>query len=331
MPVCLRCHTYYSRAPCPHCHHGNADAMLDQHRKQRTQHKSFLLTSTPEELDFIWAQISQATTQRVQRGGALFRHGSLVVPEVANHEVRWEWVASTFTQGFSTRAQALFPGTQSLLVVTDTTNQGFRNEALADVLDDVVNANKRIIQTVVVVWLVGYPRANDNREEYKLLVTDSLRGHLSSLGLDRPLQEYELPIYSPNLFTETLRGLLADLVGVEEVVDVLPLPLRPLFRTRGPEIDPNAPTRVFILDQEPITPIEPVTHVREVTGVTEEGLTERCIACGTKMTNLPIHCVVCQSSFCARCVTLLSTENGAGQDFCLGSIYHGLHRPQFRE
>ncbi|MHA2363289.1 MAG: hypothetical protein ACXAC7_04990 [Candidatus Hodarchaeales archaeon] len=328
MPICSTCHTYYSIPPCPTCQKINKPSRVINivDNKEIIERKVILLTSTPEELEFIWAQLAQQTIQRVQQGASMLRQGFLTA-ELEEQQFRIEFVGSTFTQDFSQRIERLYPGIDHVLIVMDTVNQQFRRDTFQDIFEDITNVNRRRIQSVRLIWL-SYPTPSLEIQSYKEEIKTWFTQYLADMGLNVSLEENDLPIYPDRRFVEQLSELLNTINETENITDVLSLPLRPLFRVR-PQLQDILPNpRVIILELESVPPPEPLKRSTiDETKIQENNVKNKCLACGRNLITEFIRCLTCQSTFCNQCMGLVDSIDTQNEDFCLGSIYYGLHKP----
>jgi hypothetical protein len=132
-------------------------------------------------------------------------------------------------------------------------------------------------------------------------------------------------MYSSQLFSNQLKEFLFLITRIEELKESLNFPLRPLFRTFRPILDPNISNRVVILDIERAS-----TEIIRVRGIENEikGIKEledkiKCLACNLVIKKVKNKCLTCKSHFCDNCTDYLLNSK---DDFCFGSIYHGIHR-----
>lgn len=326
MPVCEVCNTYYSHKPCPQCQ--PKQKISNEFRSDKIHSKIFILAPSSNELDFMWAQVCTKTIQRVQSGGKVLRQGFFNI-QLPEHELNFEWIGTTFTQGFYSRLERLYPGTESIIILNDIIAQNFNFESLSDVLNDLVNVNKRTLKNIFIVWLEPYINAVNTYEDYKLVVKTTLMNYFNQKNVNLQLNENSLPLYSTNRFSKKLELMLNAIVTVPGLEQYLcnKIPLRPLFRTHRPILDPNAPNRVIILDLEKSSPIEPIKNIK--INLNEKFESQKCLACTTEITDSYKVCIVCNFTFCNECIKFLKQESIENEDFCLGSIYHGIHRSTF--
>lgn len=326
MPMCDSCHTYYSHKPCPNCQ--PRQKVANAFKAETYNSKSFLLGPSVNELDFLWAQVSKKTIQRVQRGGQVLRQGFFNI-QFAENDINFEWIGSSFSQGFYSRLEKLYPGTESIIIVNDIIAQNFNYDALVDLLDDIVNANKRTLKKFFILWLEPYLNSSDQYQDYKDDIKSLLSNYLINHNLDVAFIEYSMPLYSTDRFSMELIKLLTSLINIEGLKDFLgtKLPIRPLFRTQKPLLDSNAPNRVIILDLERSSTIEPIKNVN--LNLNEKIEVNKCLACSSVINSSYKVCLICKFTFCSNCVDFLEKQSDPEEDFCLGSIYHGLHRSTF--
>ena len=324
--MCDTCGTYYSHKPCPICQ--PKQKLSNAYTVTKNQAKIFLLSPSINELDFMWAQVTKKSIQRVQSGNQVLRQGFLNI-QFNELENNFEWVGSTFNQGFLSRLERLYPGTESIVIISDIIAQNFNFDSLSDILNDLVNVNKKNLKKMFILWLEPYLNGIDQYQEYKDNIREILKNYLLEKNLTIEFIEYSFPLYSTEQFSKQLQLLLFDIINVQGLMEFLDskLPLRPLFRTQRPILDPQARNRVIILDLEKSGTYEPLKQVKATLNEAVES--NKCLACSTEIKNDFKICLICKFSFCSRCISYLEKENVGGEDFCLGSIYHGLHRSTF--
>ena len=71
-------------------------------------------------------------------------------------DINLEWIGSTFNQGFYSRLEKLYPGTQSIVVINDIIAQNFNFDLLNDILNDIISVNKRSLKKFFILWLEPY-------------------------------------------------------------------------------------------------------------------------------------------------------------------------------
>ncbi len=326
MPMCDTCHTYYSHKPCPNCQAKQKIANVV--KVSEFYSKIFLLGPSINELDFLWAQVTKKTIQRVQSGNQALRQGFFNI-QFGGNDINLEWIGSTFTQGFYSRIEKLYPGTESIIIVNDIIAQNFNYDALIDLLNDIINVNKRTIKKIFILWLEPYLNTTDQYQVYKDDIKTLLFTYIENHNLNADFIEYSLPLYSTDRFSKELIQLLIDLINIDGLKDYIEskLPLRPLFRTQRPVLDSNIPNRVIILDLEKSSTIEPIRNVK--LNLNEKIEVNKCLACSSVINSEYKVCLICKFTFCSNCVNFLQKENEIEEEFCLGSIYHGLHRSTF--
>ena len=326
MPLCDVCKTYYSHKPCPRCQ--PKQKVTNAFNAEEKYSKSFLLAPSINELDFMWAQIAKKTIQRVQSGSQVLRQGFLNI-QFNNQDINFEWIGSTFNQGFYSRLERVYPGTESIIILNDIIAQNFNFDALTDLLNDIINVNKRTLKKVFVLWLEPYLNSIDQYQEYKDDIKQSISNYLEVRNVNIEIIQFSFPLYSTERFSKQLQLLLSTIMGTQDLLEYLEnkLPLRPLFRTQRPLLDPNAPKRVIILDLEKSASVEPIKNIK--VDLKESVESHKCLACSSEITSGFKICHICNFTFCISCISFLEKEYENGEEFCLGSIYHGLHRPTF--
>ena len=324
--MCDSCGTYYSHKPCPRCQ--PRQKVSNAFNADKLHSKTFLLAPSINELDFIWAQITKKTIQRVQSGSQVLRQGFFNI-QYSNKDIDFEWIGSTFNQGFYSRLERLYPGTESIVILNDIIAQNFNFEALTDLLNDIINVNKKTLKKVFILWLEPYLNSVDQYQEYKNDIKQSIDNFIKTRKLNIEILEFSFPLYSTDRFSKQLQLLLFNIIGTEDLLEYLEnkLPLRPLFRTQRPLLDPNAPNRVIILDLEKSASAEPIRTLK--VDLKESVESHKCLACSSEIKYGFKICLICKFTFCNSCVGFLEKEYENGEEFCLGSIYHGLHRPTF--
>lgn len=324
--MCDTCFTYYSHKPCPNCH--PKQKISNAFKSEKISSKSFLIAPTVNELDFMWSQISKKTIQRVQSGNQILRQGFFNF-QLGNQDYNFEWVGSTFNQGFFSRLERLYPGTESVALIIDIITQNFNLELLRDILDDVINVNKRYLKDFYVLWLEPYLNSVDQYQDYKNVIKTTLNNYLTDRKVNLEIKEIAFPLYSTVQFSTQISIFLSNLVNDTKLFEYFidKLPLRPLFRTQRPLLDPNAPNRVIILDLEKNPNFEPTKQVKINLNESVESI--KCLACSSEIISNAKICLICKFSFCSRCISFLINESSNSDDFCLGSIYHGVHRASF--
>lgn len=324
--MCDVCGTYYSHKPCPNCQPRQKIANAFTAEKINT--KIFLLAPSVNELDFIWAQTTKKTIQRVQSGGQVLRQGFFNA-QFSDKDLNFEWIGSTFNQGFYSRLEKLYPGTESIIIINDIVAQNFNFDSSSDLLNDLVSSNRRTLKNIFILWLEPYVNSMEQYQGYKNDILHSLHNYLLDRKLNLEIKEFSLPLYSTERFSNQLQILFQEIQSVDGLLEYLEnkIPLRPLFRTNRPILDPNAPNRVIILDLEKTATYEPIKSVK--IDLNEKVETNKCLACSSEITSDYKVCLVCKFTFCNRCIDYLLKEGQNAEEFCLGSIYHGLHRATF--
>ena len=326
MPLCEVCNTYYSHKPCPNCQ--PKQKISNEFHSDKYQSKNFILAPGRNELDFIWAQVCKSTIQRVQSGGQILRQGffNIQLPEL---DINFEWIGSTFTQGFYGRLEKLYPGTEAIIILSDIIAQNFNVNSLTDILNDLINVNKRSLKKIFIVWLEPYINSLNDYQRYKNDVKTSVTNYFSQRNINLPFKEYSFPLFSSSRFAKELQSLLCEIVEISNLQEYLEkkLPLRPLFRTNSPILDPKAPNRVIILDLEKSASFEPIKKIK--INLNEQFESQKCLACSSEIADSFKTCLVCNFAFCNDCINYLRRESDSSEEFCLGSIYHGLHRASF--
>lgn len=306
--------------------------MVNRVDKSKTlfKRKIWILASSLDELDFFWAQIAQPgrDTQRVQRGDSILRQGEFSA-ELSDKRISLEWIGTTFTQGFPQRLEKLYPGSDHIFIgPIDTNNQQFRRDALKDIFEDIANVNKRRIKDIRLLWLT-YPNANEETQLFKDQIRDWFTNYLENLNLTEiPIIEHDLPIYPEQRFVRQLVEILTSITESEqeEIVKAISFPLRPLFRIQPHLEDILSHPRVIILELEQAIPTEPIKVQSINEPLLQDSEKDKCFICGD---NLKLHhkvCKRCHFAFCYRCLNLIEKTDSESSDFCLGSIYHGLHK-----
>ena len=326
MPMCDICHTYYSHKPCPNCQ--PKQKITNAFTAEEIYSKIFLLAPSVNELDFMWAQVTKKTIQRVQSGGQVLRQGFFNI-QYNDLDINLEWIGSTFSQGFYSRLEKLYPGTQSVIVINDIIAQNFNFDLLIYILNDIISVNKRSLKKFFILWLEPYRNSANQYEEYKNDIKSIINNYLINRNLNIELVEFSIPLFSTERFSKQLKQLLVNIVNLNGLIEYLgtKLPLRPLFRTQKPLLDPSSWNRVIILDLEKSSSIEPVRTVK--TNLQEKIEINKCLACSSEIHSNYKVCFICKFSFCEKCINYLEKESEQENDFCLGSIYHGLHRSTF--
>lgn len=280
------------------------------------------------ELDFFWSQIAKKTIQRVQSGSQVLRQGFFNI-QYENSDINMEWVGSTFTQGFYSRLERLYPGTESIFIINDVIAQNFVFSPLKDLLGDLLKVNKRSLTKMYLLWLEPYVNSPNQFDQYKIEIKTELKEFLELKNISIEILDFNLPLYSTERFIAQVELIYANLIDSQLIAEYIKnkLPLRPLFRSQRPFLDPNAPKRVIILDLEKSSDSEPIRKIKN--NLDEKFESQKCLACALEVSDNYNVCITCKFVFCNRCADLIKEENGTDDIFCLGSIYHGLHRTTY--
>lgn len=321
MPYCQICYIYYTFNSCPNCTKNGA-RNVNAIKIKKFDFKGIWLASNSDELDFIWAQICEKTLQRVQLNNIMLRQGFFNVNINNESQIQFEFIGSTFNQGFLDRLEKLYPGIENIFIICDIVRQSFSFPPLKELLDDILLVNRNLISKIYLIWLEPYINVHGQYNDFKTDTKTTLREYLNTKSKSISIEEIELSMYSTQRFSSKIKKLFEDISGIQDLSDYLQIPLRPLFRTQQPILDQNIGNRVVILDLESSSLPSPVTKIKEgsVINSTEN---IKCLAC-YKITKEDLKCLTCNNIFCSTCISVLNINSD--ENFCLGSIYFGLHR-----